>query len=223
MPKFPVEFLPIAQDHPVPQPETAALLSAPKNRPRHALSKAPDPIRPTDRQTTAKALVKTHPPTDNQATAKAPAGAICPQTTRPPPKGSTGTYLPSDNQITAKGPIGTPAVSTSPGPIPETTASPPSKPANPPKPRFCPGRTQTSKAAPTIFQSHKPLRRLQTPTAPSVLPYRALTPRSTERPKRNLLRAPPPIPPKSKSGAKNFRSAIIFSVLPAGPPGRLPR
>lgn len=87
MPKFPVEFLPIAQDHPVPQPETAALLSAPKNRPRHALSKAPDPIRPTDRQTTAKALVKTHPPTDNQATAKAPAGAICPQTTRPPPKG----------------------------------------------------------------------------------------------------------------------------------------
>ena len=158
MPKFSVEFLPIAQDHPVPQPETAALLSAPKNRPRHALSKAPDPIRPTDRQTTAKALVKTHPPTDNQATAKAPAGAICPQTTRPPPKGSTGTHLPSDNQITAKGPIGTPAVSTSPGPIPETTASPPSKPANPPKPRFCPGRTQTSKAAPTIFQSHKPLR-----------------------------------------------------------------
>lgn len=108
MPKFPVEFLPIAQGHPVPQPETAALLSAPKNRPRHALSKAPDPIRPTDRQTTAKALVKTHPPTDNQATAKAPAGAICPQTTRPPPKGSTGTHLPSDNQITAKGPIGTP-------------------------------------------------------------------------------------------------------------------
>lgn len=134
MPKFPVEFLPIAQDHPVPQPETAALLSAPKNRPRHALSKAPDPSAPQTVRPPPKPSSK----------------PIHPQTTRPPPKlppEPSAHRQPDHRQRAPPEPI-----------YPQTTRSPPKGPSEPPlsalPPAQYPKRPLPRRQNPPIPQSH---------------------------------------------------------------------